>query len=249
MPRCKNHNLILRTNDYLKEPYCPQCNSERLQQINRLEAKNQQELDELELKKRKFARFEKHFAGCHIASRFKHMGWSDYDTSVSAEAPQVMAVCREYAENFDRHFAVGTCLVMVGNHGTGKTTLASIVSQELIAKRMLPLHMTARKIIQKIQDIWIKREMTSSEVYASFVEPDLLVIDEVDQLEGKSSEINSLADIINDRYEARKPTILIANINFRELMARLGGRIADRFQENTKFLVFSWDSYRKRVQV
>ena len=55
-----------------------------------------------------------------------------------------------------------------------------------------------------------------------------------------------LFDVLNERYEKRKPCILLSNIAPSELSGYLGERVADRLREDGgKLIAFDWESYRR----
>src|SRR5690606_23131134 len=89
---------------------------------------------------------------------------------------------------------------------------------------------------------------TEAEAIASFVTPDLLILDEVGVQFGSDTEKLILFEIINGRYESMKPTIVISNLAIGELEAYLGERAFDRLREGGgKAVVFDWPSYRRQV--
>ena len=55
-----------------------------------------------------------------------------------------------------------------------------------------------------------------------------------------------LFDVLNERYEKLKPSILLSNIPSEQLSDYLGERVTDRLRENKgRMIGFNWDSYRK----
>lgn len=90
-------------------------------------------------------------------------------------------------------------------------------------------------------------ERTEAQVLRDLVEPDLLILDEVGVQFGSDAEKLILFEIINGRYESRRPTIIISNLAIGELEKYLGARAVDRLREGGgKVVVFDWESYRGR---
>ena len=54
-----------------------------------------------------------------------------------------------------------------------------------------------------------------------------------------------LTHLIDARYGAMRPTIIIANLTAKELGETLGPSIVDRVFEDGKRIDFTWDSYRR----
>ncbi|VFR32492.1 DNA replication protein DnaC [plant metagenome] len=85
-----------------------------------------------------------------------------------------------------------------------------------------------------------------ADAIARLVEPDLLVLDEVGVQFGSETEKMYLFEIINGRYEALKPTIVISNLAKDALTEYLGERVVDRLREGGgRMVIFDWPSYRR----
>jgi hypothetical protein len=81
-----------------------------------------------------------------------------------------------------------------------------------------------------------------------FVEPDLLVLDEIGVQYGTETEQKILFRIIDLRYEEMKPTILISNLAIPAFTEFVGERVVDRMRENGGMLfAFDWESYRSKA--
>lgn len=75
--------------------------------------------------------------------------------------------------------------------------------------------------------------------------PRLLILDEVGMNLGTEFEQRLFFDVLNERHEAMKPTILISNLNLKDVQAYLGLRVIDRMREDGgKLFVFDWESHR-----
>ena len=80
---------------------------------------------------------------------------------------------------------------------------------------------------------------------ALLVYPDLLIIDEIGVQFGSEFEKNLIFDILNERYENRRPTLLLSNLTVPEVRAFLGERIYDRLKEDGgRCVSFDWQSHR-----
>lgn len=86
--------------------------------------------------------------------------------------------------------------------------------------------------------------------------PDLLILDEVGVQFGSDTERLLLFDILNERYERRRPTILMSNLALDDaeeggrvvpgIKSYLGERVFDRLREDGgQSVVFDWPSHRK----
>lgn len=193
------------------------------------------------------ARFEKRFASFQIGKRFHGLTWQDYRPTCR-EAEAVKKTCQGFARTFQEHQKKGTSLILVGNYGTGKNMLAALIAQDIARAGFTALHTKVSRLIREIRGTWNGRG-DEKEAVRSFSLPDLLIIDEVGVQAGSDTEERLLTEIIDDRYEELKPTILLSNLPVRELERYLGPRVMDRFCEGgSRVLEFTWSSWRRRNQ-
>jgi len=217
---------------------CPECSAKRAAARAEL-LRQEREAVERDRKGRQIAGFLK---ASNIGARFQGMIFEDY-RPVCADAAKVKAECERWAKSFDPRG--GGFLVLLGRCGTGKNMLAAIVGQEVMRQGFSCLHTTVMKLVRRVMDSWRTREGTE-EVVRSFTVPDLLIIDEVGVQFESATEQLVLTEIVNDRYEALKPTVLISNLTIKQLTEVIGERAVDRFYEgNSRLLAFTWQSYRR----
>ena len=130
--------------------------------------------------------------------------------------------------------------------GTGKTHLAVGIALSIMEQQRSPVFVTVQRLIRRVKDSWRTKEETESEVINAFASPDLLILDEVGVQFGSEFEKQILFDVLNERYEKLKPSILLSNIPSEQLSDYLGERVTDRLRENGGALIgFNWDSYRR----
>ena len=198
-------------------------------------------------KRLKTERQRARFAEMQIGRRFHDCQWRHYQTN-TAQQEHNKLVMFKYAKSFDEALKKGTSGILLGNHGTGKNMLSALVCKTLAQNDFTALHTTVARLIRRVRQTWRSGSVETEEaVLKAMVDPDLLVIDEVGVQSGSQNEQHILTEIINDRYEAMKPVLLISNLKFDELENLLGTRIIDRFYEGGSFiLTFDWESYRRK---
>jgi len=110
------------------------------------------------------------------------------------------------------------------------------------------LHTTALKLVRNIKESWGKNSgLSEQEAINKFLIPDLLVIDEIGVQFGSNTEKLFLTEVISERHENMRPTILLSNLNLQDIETYLGTRAIDRFHEGkSSILQFTWDSWRRR---
>lgn len=156
---------------------------------------------------------------------------------------------RRYAEKWTTLGSkLGTSILMVGKPGTGKTHLALATANHVIKHHQeSALYTTVYRMVRTIKDTWRGGDTSERSAVNSFVEPALLVLDEVGVQWGSEAEQIILFEVLNRRYEERRPTILISNLDLKGVEDVLGERVVDRiFEDGGAVLAFNWPSYRRR---
>lgn len=196
--------------------------------------------------RQKEARNKALFAAVRIGRRYKNLTFDSY-RPVCPEAATILGKCRRYAETFPDRLANGDSLLMLGNPGTGKNTLAACICKTITGQGYSALHTTYKRLTRAIKETYGRAsDATEQSIISRFSEPDLLVIDEVSSDTHSEHNRGLLFEVVNDRYEDMKPTILISNLFFSDMRNFLGLRIADRFHEGASAaLEFTWESYRR----
>ena len=180
-----------------------------------------------------------------IPPRFDDKTFENY-TADNEQRARALKTCKEYAEQFDDRQDEGPSLILCGRPGTGKTHLACAIADHLIHNGKFAVFSRVFDAVRTIKSTWSKNsEMTEAEAIRSFISPDLLILDEVGVQFGSESEMLFLFEIINGRYEAVKPTVIISNLPIGELKNFIGERVMDRLREGGgKYIAFDWDSFR-----
>lgn len=158
-----------------------------------------------------------------------------------------LSTAQDYADRFEEVMKKGSCLIFCGDVGTGKTHLAIGIANEILKRDYQPVFVSVIKAIRKIKETYSRdSELTEDDAIKSFIEPDLLILDEVGVQFGSETEKLYLFEIINGRYEQMKPTLLISNLGTKDLEGFIGSRVMDRLRESGgKAVIFNWKSYRR----
>ena len=242
---CIKHNVAYTSTNYIGDHWteCPKCMIE----IRDAEAKKQIERDKQAALEREQRRWAAKIGSAAIPERFKDRTLDSYVAKTSGQK-KALAFAKEYAENFDQVMRTGRSAVFVGKVGTGKTHLAVGIALSIMQQQRSPVFVTVQRLIRRVKDSWRTKEETESEVINAFASPDLLILDEIGVQFGSEFEKQILFDVLNERYEKLKPSILLSNIPREQLADYLGERVTDRLRENGGALIgFNWDSYRRSI--
>lgn len=221
---------------------CPVCSAEAVEK-----AKQEDEKREREQKQRAW---ERRLQSSCIPDRFKDRTLKNFIAETPAQAA-ALAFAVAYADDFDNVMQTGRCAMFVGLPGTGKTHLAAGIGLRLMQRdKRSVLFTTVMRAIRGIKDTWTKGSETSeTQAIEALVYPDLLILDEVGVQFGSETEKLMLFDVLNERYEKRKPCLLLSNLAIDDVKAFLGERVFDRLREDGgEAVAFDWESYRGRTQ-
>ncbi|MGE1525830.1 MULTISPECIES: ATP-binding protein [unclassified Pseudomonas] len=171
-----------------------------------------------------------------------------FDSYRAEKDPQqkALAKCRAYAEQFPVNYRAGRSLLLTGNVGCGKTHLASAIVRTVVADRCRALIIPAGDIVSIARASMVPGSgYTERDVAVHLGGLDLLVIDEVGAQKGSEYELGLLHSIIDRRYQAVLPTVVISNLSADGLKSYIGDRALDRLRQNGGQQVgFTWESKR-----
>jgi DNA replication protein DnaC len=214
---------------------CPQCKSLELTQFHLASAEQSAGVQQ--------AKLAAMLQTTAIPKRFLGRSFDNY-LATTAEQQRVLRVCRNYADNFERHLERGTGLVLAGTTGTGKGHLASSILQSILPSHV-GIYTTMSDLVHLLRAGWGGNKGSSeARVLAELGAVPLLVIDEIGVQHGSAAEQVHLFEVMDRRYRDMQPTILITNEDHEGFKRYVGDRIADRLSETASWVKFEWPSYR-----
>ena len=234
--RCDKHGEFTREDMFRYDVganECPKCHEER------------QKAFWHEQKVKTAMRFFQTSSG--VPARFQDSGFEGYMPE-NEKSEKVVSLLQEYAENFEGHRKLGRSLILCGKTGTGKTHLACAVLRYLAEQHgVCGKYATAYRAVQEIRASYKSHDLTELQAMDAFIAPDMLVLDEIGVQYGTDSEQLLLFTILNGRYEALRPSIIVSNLTAAEVAKVLGDRVYDRLRENGGgVLAFDWGSWRQK---
>lgn len=179
--------------------------------------------------------------------RYKRSGVPERYWTESLDTYQVTNKMQETAARaigeFLREIKCGAfrTLVLIGSAGTGKTHLACGAVREYGGK-----FANAPDIVEEIRRAKsFSADQTEKQIIDSYSHKSLLVIDEIGRGIAATDEKYMLYQIINARYNTRKPTVLISNFTKADFLKYIGVAAADRLVESGDIVEMNGESYRK----
>lgn len=146
---------------------------------------------------------------------------------IARVAPDVVQEVRRYVRDIDARLDAGQGLWLMGDVGTGKTTLAMIVSTAALdAGRTVAIYSLPR-LLNLIRDA-IDSEGGMVAFLDRLAAVDLLHIDDLGAENTTDWVLEQLYSIVNTRYEDERAMIVTTNKNYEELIEQLGDRTVSR---------------------
>jgi DNA replication protein DnaC len=147
--------------------------------------------------------------------------------------PMVVRVVRSWVEDLEANLDAGRGLWLMGDTGTGKTTLAMLVSKAALqASRSVAIY-SLPKLLARIRRTYDSEPGGDS--YLAFFERltsvDLLHIDDLGAEKRSDWVLEQLYALVNERYEAQRSILVTTNLDQRELEEQIGPRTVSRLVE------------------
>ena len=135
-------------------------------------------------------------------------------------------------------------LIFLGSVGTGKTHLACGIIRECGG-----LYRLASSIVEEIRRAKSFRNTeTEADILYKYGKESLLIIDEIGRSSSVTDEQYMIYQIINERYNRRKPTVLISNQTKKDFLQYIGIATADRLTESAEVVELMGKSYRAIIR-
>lgn len=219
---------------------CPACEAER-------QASEDAEREAGEREARAAA-WRRRIGDAGIPERFRDRTLDRFVASTAAQK-RALDFAQTYADGFEDVLDTGRSALFIGKPGTGKTHLAVGIGLQVMRENRTVLFTTVVRAIRRVKDTWGRNsDETESEAIAALVFPDLLILDEVGVQFGSDTEKLILFDVLNERYEKRRPTLLLSNLPLDDVRKFLGERVFDRLREDGgEAIVFDWESHRGKA--
>ena len=177
--------------------------------------------------------------------------------SVSFETPPVteieprivVARTKRFASRIDAQLDAGRGLWFMGPTGTGKTTLAMLVSKAALdAGRSVAIYSLPR-LLNEIRETF-RAERSHTSLLRKLTTVDLLHIDDVGAERSNEWVLEELYSIVNARYEDERSIVITTNILDRDqLCEQITSRTVSRLTEMCDELPLTGEDHRMQVDL
>ena len=180
-----------------------------------------------------------------IYARYKDSTFEKIAETMPATQKEAFERCKEYAENFAGYKKRGVGVILKGSVGTGKTSLAVAILQEVIRKYGRGYFIPMATLFDRLLSM-SKGEREEFERFENRVRTTpLLVLDDLGAEYENNWVRNKVDSIITERTNRLLPTIITTNLKANELMTGYQERTYDRLKGSSLILNFTGESLRK----
>ena len=217
-----------------------------------LEKRKREEERKAEENRRRVIRTERLLGRSGIKKRFRQRTFERFIAN-TPERRIWLKAAKEYADHFPEKLDAGEGMYIEGNYGTGKTHLAAAIALQLIEAGVPVICKTSIDLLTDIKRSFDSHDISEDSVLRAYKEVDLLVIDDLGKEQVTEWSISTLYNILNDRYEDMRPTIITTNFGSDDLIAvetpkgSNGSRIkaiVSRLREVSTVLTMVGEDYR-----
>ncbi len=195
------------------------------------------------------ARAERLLAAARIPKRYEHCDLESYGPNNESQKVAKLGVKRF----LDKYPTIDVGLLFMGPCGVGKTHLAvALLKQVITEKRAAGLFCDFRDLLRDIQLSWNSISQTSEiEVLRPVLDAEVLVLDELGANKPTDWVRDTVAHIINCRYNEKRLTIFTSNYldepskpGEETLTDRIGMRLRSRLYEMCKEIEIQGKDFR-----
>ena len=172
-----------------------------------------------------------------LGKKFQSKTFANWDMN---RFPKAYKICYKYALRFDELSAIGKGLILMGNAGTGKTHLASAISNHLMDDLVPVKFGTFISLLDSLK----KAFGTDRDIISNLTSTPLLVIDDLGKEKYTDWASQILFQVVDERYNRELPIIITTNLSLQELKERVGEAITSRLMEMCYGVAMNGENYR-----
>jgi DNA replication protein DnaC len=167
-----------------------------------------------------------------IPPKFQGVSFERPPVSTEIE-PMVVSYVRSWVDDMEANLKGGRGLWLMGDTGTGKTTLAMLVSKAALEDSRSVAIYSLPKLLARIRRTYDSEPGGDS--YLSFFERltsvDLLHIDDLGAEKRSDWVLEQLYALVNERYEAQRSMLVTTHLDQQQLEEQIGSRTVSRLVE------------------
>jgi DNA replication protein DnaC len=171
-----------------------------------------------------------------LPTKYQGVSFDRPPVSDMARSPAARAVVkhvREYIDDLGANLADGRGLWLTGDVGTGKTTLAMLVSKSAIEAGHSAAIYSLPRLLARIRRTYddAAGELSYLDFFNRLTSVDLLHIDDLGAEKRSDWVLEQLYAIVDERYVTNRAMVVTTNLDVAELEAQIGPRTVSRLVE------------------
>ena len=148
---------------------------------------------------------------------------------VTDMSPRVVRAVRSYVDDIDANLDAGRGVWFMGDVGTGKTTLAMLISRTALERGRSVAIYSLPRLLAELRKTFEERSDTSFlALMDRLVAVELLHIDDVGAERSSPWVLEQLYAIVNARYEDGRTIVVTTNLDHEALREQIGERTVSR---------------------
>jgi len=171
-----------------------------------------------------------------IPRKYRNLSFDRWPApEIQQVAPKVVDHVKRFVRDIDQHLDQGRGLWFMGDVGTGKTTLAMLVSKAALDHGRSVAIYSVPHLLAQIRDTYQEEEggLSYLDFFRRLVTTDLLQLDDLGAERQTDWVLEQLYSLINQRYEEERSIMVTTNLAIEEVENQLGPRTVSRLTEMT----------------
>jgi DNA replication protein DnaC len=165
------------------------------------------------------------------------------------DAREQVAIVRRYVDEIDANLDAGRGIWLLGKTGTGKTTLAMLISKAALdAGRSVAIYSLPRLLAEIRTTFDDAARQSYVELLDRLTAVDLLHIDDVGAEKTSEWVLEQLYALINARYEDQRAVVITTNLGADALVDQITERTVSRLEEICELLPLRGEDARRAAQ-
>jgi DNA replication protein DnaC len=163
----------------------------------------------------------------------KYRGVSFERAPVPQLDPEAVRAVRKFVLRIEEHLSAGRGIWLEGDVGTGKTTLAMLVSKAALDKNCSVAIYSVPRLLARIRVTYGADTggLSYMDLFDRLVTVDLLHLEDVGAERPTDWVLEQLYSLINERYEQQRSVMITTNVSLDDLEQQLGPRTVSRLVE------------------
>jgi DNA replication protein DnaC len=163
----------------------------------------------------------------------KYRGVSFDRPPISDLDAAVLRVVREFVDDLEENLDAGRGLSLMGDVGTGKTSLAMLVSKSALELGRSVAIYSLPRLLARIRRTYDaeRGEQSYLEFFERLTSVDLLHVDDLGAEKRSDWVLEQLYAIVNERYETQRSIVVTTNLDQVALEDQIGPRTVSRLVE------------------